>query len=139
MATFREELEKLINIHNQERGSNTPDFILANFLTRCLENFDEAVNQRQNWYGFLETKQTESNIQIDDLELGLYPKFTVIRNDGTSVLGRKHYGCRYFILDLDHDPYAIPALKAYADACQDRYQKLAKDLRHWLLTGKVNF
>ena len=61
---------------------------------------------------------------------GLYGKFLVRRMDGrdTTPLD-KHYNCFYFVLDLDHDPFAIPALSAYADACEAAYPKLAADLR----------
>lgn len=43
---FRKELEHLINRHSLENGSNTPDFVLANFLCNCLAAFDAAVNRR---------------------------------------------------------------------------------------------
>ena len=45
------ELEQLINKHSQENGSNTPDFILASFINKCLRAFDETVNDRERWYG----------------------------------------------------------------------------------------
>jgi len=51
MATFQEELEKLINCHSQENGSNTPDFILASYLKGCLDNFNETVQAREKWHG----------------------------------------------------------------------------------------
>ena len=70
-----------------------------------------------------QTKQTPKN------EMGLYCKFIVKRTDGSSEPGGKHYGCDYFTLDLTHDPYAIPTLKAYADACENEYPNLARDLR----------
>ena len=38
--TFREELEHLINRHSKENGSNTPDYMLADFLCTCLVAFD---------------------------------------------------------------------------------------------------
>jgi hypothetical protein len=60
---------------------------------------------------------------------GLYNKFRVERTDGKSAPGQKHDGCEYFVLDLDHDVFAIPALDAYADACEGEYPALAKDLR----------
>lgn len=47
---FRDELEALINKYNMENRSDTPDFILARFLSRCLTAFDDAVNQRKLWY-----------------------------------------------------------------------------------------
>jgi hypothetical protein len=41
----------------------------------------------------------------------------------------KHAGCRYYVLDLDHDAFAGPALLAYADACEAEFPALAADLR----------
>lgn len=60
---------------------------------------------------------------------GLYRKFNVTRTDGRSQEGRKHHGCEYFVLDLDHDPHALPALKAYEDSCRADYPALADDLQ----------
>ncbi len=48
--TFRKELQDLINKHFRENGSDTPDFILAMFLDRCLSAFDAAVKIRTGWY-----------------------------------------------------------------------------------------
>ncbi len=60
---------------------------------------------------------------------GLYGKFWVRRTDGRHVPGEKHDGCDYFVLDLTHDPHAIPAIRAYADSCgRDGYELLARDL-----------
>ncbi len=50
MDEFRKELEILINKHSMEQFSNTPDFILANFLTSCLTAFDSATRSREEWY-----------------------------------------------------------------------------------------
>ena len=62
-------------------------------------------------------------------ELGLYNKFSVGRTDGRDNPGEKHCDCDYFVLDLTHDPYALPAILAYADACFREYPQLAADLR----------
>ena len=48
---FRKDLETLINQHSRENASNTPDFILAEFLWGCLCQFDSAVIERTKWYG----------------------------------------------------------------------------------------
>lgn len=50
--TFRRELMNVINKHSKENGSNTPDFILAEYLTDCLKAFDKATKYRDNWYGY---------------------------------------------------------------------------------------
>ena len=59
---------------------------------------------------------------------GLYNKFIVTRVDGTSAAGEKHDGCRYFVLDLNHDKFAAAALGAYAEACKHEYPLLALSL-----------
>ena len=46
---FREKLEELINRHSLENGSQTPDFILAEYLSGCLDVFDRAVRARAAW------------------------------------------------------------------------------------------
>jgi septal ring factor EnvC (AmiA/AmiB activator) len=33
-----------------EKNSNTPDFILAEYLTMCLHAFDKATQRRHEWY-----------------------------------------------------------------------------------------
>jgi hypothetical protein len=50
-SKFEKELRELINCNSKENGSNTPDFILAQYLLGCLENFDNAIKVRDEWYG----------------------------------------------------------------------------------------
>lgn len=50
MNPFEKELEQLINRYSQENGSDTPDFILAQYLLKCLENFNSTVRARKDWY-----------------------------------------------------------------------------------------
>ena len=50
-SLFRKELEDLINSYSKENGSDTPDFILAEYLDDCLTFFDKAVSRRTKWYG----------------------------------------------------------------------------------------
>lgn len=59
---------------------------------------------------------------------GLYKKYTVIRNDGQGQSGAAHENDEYFVLNLTTDPFAKPALEAYAKACRDKFPKLASDL-----------
>lgn len=49
--TFKEELRSLINRHSLENTSNTPDFILADYMHACLEAFELASNAREQWFG----------------------------------------------------------------------------------------
>jgi hypothetical protein len=50
-ADLRQELEHAINRHSAENGSNTPDWILADYLLECLKTFDRCVNAREKWHG----------------------------------------------------------------------------------------
>jgi len=61
--------------------------------------------------------------------IGLYRKFEVTRTDGRSEVGEKHHNCAYFVIDMDHDRFAAPALLAYANACEAEFPLLAQDLR----------
>jgi hypothetical protein len=50
-TSFKKEIEILINKFSMENGSNTPDFILSEFLSSCLLNFNETLKEREQWYG----------------------------------------------------------------------------------------
>ena len=51
MEEFEKELTALINIHSKENESNTPDWLLAQYLLSCLAAFTTATQQRETWYG----------------------------------------------------------------------------------------
>jgi hypothetical protein len=46
-----DELQQLLNKHSAENASNTPDFLLANFLMGVLRNYNETVSARDKWFG----------------------------------------------------------------------------------------
>ena len=56
---FEKELEILINKYSKENDSNTPDFILAAYLSNCLKTFNGAIRIREKWYG---RKKRSTNI-----------------------------------------------------------------------------
>lgn len=49
--SLQSEIEAAINRRSAENGSNTPDFILARYLIRCLAAWNEGVTERERWYG----------------------------------------------------------------------------------------
>jgi hypothetical protein len=63
---------------------------------------------------------------MSDRDRGLYGKYYVERLEDHSG---KHARCQYYVLDPTHDKFAIPALQAYADACEEEYPLLARDIR----------
>jgi hypothetical protein len=48
---FCKDLEHLINRYSLENGSNTPDFLLAEYLADCLEVFETSIQRREQWWG----------------------------------------------------------------------------------------
>ena len=51
IENFKHDLAKLINIYSLEAVFNTPDFIIAEYLTNTLLEFDKLMQSRDNWYG----------------------------------------------------------------------------------------
>jgi hypothetical protein len=51
ITAFEKEVENAINRASLENGSDTPDFILAAYLRRCLQNFNATLVEREKWYG----------------------------------------------------------------------------------------
>ena len=41
----------LVNSESAENDSNTPDWILGQYMMTCLKAFNTAVQQREQWYG----------------------------------------------------------------------------------------
>jgi hypothetical protein len=67
IPTFERELGDLINRYSKENGSNTPDFLLADYLVRCLENWNLTVQRREKWYG-REPKRSEVQLPSPTIE-----------------------------------------------------------------------
>jgi len=51
MSKLSTEIGELLNTHSRENASDTPDFILAEYLMSCLEAFELAVCRRESFYG----------------------------------------------------------------------------------------
>lgn len=62
--SFKQALTTLINQYSKENGSDTPDFILAKFLTDTLKAFNKATNRREDWYG--NDSENSHDISFDD-------------------------------------------------------------------------
>lgn len=51
LSEFEKELQHVINKYSRENMSDTPDFILAQYLDGCLTAYSIAVSRRDQWYG----------------------------------------------------------------------------------------
>lgn len=52
---LRNKIEEVINIFSLENGSDTSDFILAEYLVDCLKTFDKTMQSRDKYFDGLET------------------------------------------------------------------------------------
>lgn len=59
-STFEDALRNLLNKYSMENGSDTPDYILAEYLFSCLKVFEKTIRSRNDWYNITkkETKLT---------------------------------------------------------------------------------
>lgn len=49
--TFENELRELINKYSKENDSDTPDFLLQEFLSDSLDAYSKTVKKRDEWFG----------------------------------------------------------------------------------------
>lgn len=49
---FKKDLETLINKYNIESGSDTPDFVLTEYIVNCINSFNSIIRNRDKWYDF---------------------------------------------------------------------------------------
>jgi hypothetical protein len=68
---LRLEIENAINRVCAENVSNTPDFILAEFMIDCLAAFDKATNTRSAWYSqnseFAKSTDSANSLQSEKM------------------------------------------------------------------------
>ena len=49
---FTRALAALVNCHSREIGSDTPDYLLADYLMGCLRAYEAATAARDKWCGY---------------------------------------------------------------------------------------
>jgi hypothetical protein len=48
---FEKDLRGVLNTHSQENTSDTPDWILSQYLCDCLDALNAAIQKREAWHG----------------------------------------------------------------------------------------
>jgi hypothetical protein len=49
--SLERDLERLLNQHSVENGSNTPDYVLASLLKATLDTWELHMKERDRWWG----------------------------------------------------------------------------------------
>jgi hypothetical protein len=71
-------------------------------------------------------------------DMGLYDKYTVMRNDMQDMIGGKHYLHMHFVLDMNCDPHAREVLLHYAALIESKKPNLARDIREWFAQQELD-
>lgn len=50
MDDFMKELSVLLNRYGKDSDTNTPDYILAEYLENCIDSFERAIDLRDAWH-----------------------------------------------------------------------------------------
>lgn len=50
LSSFQFELASLLNKHSLENYCNTPDFIIAEYLTECFKNYCKTKQDNDHWH-----------------------------------------------------------------------------------------
>lgn len=50
IVELKRDLTKVMNRFSLEQGSDTPDFVLADYLVDCLKAWNTAVEAREKWW-----------------------------------------------------------------------------------------
>jgi len=75
--SFGDELARLLNKYSKEGKSNTPDFVLVEYIRKQLEAWNVAVRLREKWYGRppthdqLAEKQAFANVEAPTATFGV--------------------------------------------------------------------
>lgn len=70
--SLRNQIKDLLNKASRENESNTPDWLLADYLMLCLDAGEKLVVGREKWYGkFMEPNRLELE---DESIIANFPK-----------------------------------------------------------------
>lgn len=106
-SKFLIQLTSLLNKHSKENQSNTPDYILANYLSSCLNAFNKATNARDSYYNENKNKElVVHNNPIQEFVLGRNPIIEKLGEEPKPYIEFKDVWAKHSddILDSLHDP-----------------------------------
>lgn len=58
LDSFKKELAFLVNKYSLENQTDTPDYVIADYLVRCLRNWNTTYQEREKWYYNLDNSNT---------------------------------------------------------------------------------
>lgn len=66
ISKLENDIRCLLNRESAENESDTPDWVLASYLRRCLDTFNACVNMRERYYGRELRQKSTRIVDIED-------------------------------------------------------------------------
>ena len=108
--SFEEQLTNLINTYSFDNYSNTPDFIMADYLIKCMIAFNQATNKRLS----LSSKKAENSKFTKELASALNSSLEYIRHLEKLYNENDKEPAKFIAYGTDYNPKYFD----YYDACQ---------------------
>ncbi len=90
-------------------------------MSDCGDPEQDEARLREQWEAHFELQREEEDMTTDpDTDRGLYGKYRVEKVNGKPI-------GECFVLEAS-DPFAVDALRAYAESCVEQFTPLAADL-----------
>lgn len=48
---LKKDIAAILNKYSQENRSNTPDYMLADYMLGCLNVYENTISAREKWFG----------------------------------------------------------------------------------------
>lgn len=105
MTSLETRISEVLNEFCEENTSNTPDFILAKYLTECLGTFNTCINLREQWYGDMAVQLEDDQSILDqeyDLNLKEVASSNFLEENGFQQTDYVHLSV--MVVDLKNKP-----------------------------------
>lgn len=127
------DLAFILNMHSAEAGSDTPDFILSEFLLGALDAFEVAVRARDERYGAKPGVTVTTHSAGGDEAPSSGPKWSLKQVDTASMLAElRSRGCQAVTVAGED----VETLKEQATAWREVVKALDDTLGDWLHKGQ---
>lgn len=115
---FELEVEKVINSNSLENISGTPDYILAEFVRRCFDAVNKAIEQRDKHKEIGEyAVQPQNFFTQEQLDKAIKDAFFASRELGGDIIGKIEY------YDGDHgymQSAKYPTILSYMESLKEK-------------------
>lgn len=130
---FTKSLQSVLNLHNREKRSDTPDFILADFLERVLLAFDQATVARDHWYGMAPSPGKDPTLSYEAGPL----RDTSLRIGAIIKLGKRLWRLVQFPKSFQGEDGWVFELTETSDGSCDQRRTFTRSELQWFVAHRA--